>query len=75
MSLMSVATRIADLGRRGELDRDWQVRRGGLQVFDQPDGTEIDYVTLGTADDFTFSADTNFQCRLGRCTSPRASFH
>jgi len=48
---------------------------GGLQVFTKSDGTEIDYVTLGTPDDFTFGADTDFSVSFWvRDTSPTGEF-
>src|SRR5207249_4630724 len=47
----------------------------GLQVFTKSDGTEIDYVTLGTSDDFTFGSNTDFSVSFWvRDTSPTGEF-
>ncbi len=48
---------------------------GGLQVFTKSDGTEMDYVTLGTPDDFTFATATDFSVSFWvRCTGTTGEF-
>jgi len=48
---------------------------GGLQIFTKPDGTEIDYPTLGTPDDFTFATATDFSVSFWvRCTGTTGEF-
>ncbi len=48
---------------------------GGLQVTTVPDGSVINYVSLGTPDDFTFGAATDFSISFWvRHTQPNGEF-